>query len=305
MERNLRIAAPIAGGAVVISLFVALFAGVPFGTALLRAVLSGGAFGVLSFGVVLVAQTQLPGFGGTPAASDAGGTASSGASSQAGGGEAEHQSGSRLNIVVEDDYQPGESGADSRAVTDTGADTGADTGVDTDAAQMDEEPETVLPGDEESKPPRPPVAEQETGDWAPASAGIGSAEPVSADGAAAPYSSDDEDDQVEELVEEVEESSADDEEAVMKAAISEEQDGTSVEIDDTMLDEMPDIGSFAGSFASGGDSESEETGDAMGGPGTTGTFSGGTKQKKGDPRKGFDNKSIAKALQTFMAKDSE
>lgn len=297
MERNLRIAAPFAGGAVVISLFVALFAGVPFGTALLRAVLSGGAFGVLSFGVVLVAQTQLPGFGGTPAASEAGVTASSDASSRAGGGKAEHQSGSRLNIVVEDDYHPGESGADSHAATDTGADT--------DAADTDDGSETELPRGEGAEPSRPPAAEQETSDWAPASAGISSAEPVSADGAADPYSSDDEDDQVEELVEEVEESSADDEEAVMKAAISEEQDGTSAEIDDTMLDEMPDIGSFAGSFASGGDSESEEAGDAMGGPGATGTFSGGTKQKKGDPRKGFDNKSIAKALQTFMAKDSE
>lgn len=301
MERNLRIAAPFAGGAVVISLLVALFAGVPFGTAVLRAVLSGGAFGLLSLGVAILAQTQLPGFGGPP---DSDATGTSGTSRQDGESQADApQSGSRLNIVVEDDEEP----AEVDAATDTAPGADGSTETDADADTDAEETETASPRVEgaDSVPSREPAAAERAGSGPPAATGTGSEAPNSADGAAFPDASDDEDDQVEELVEEVEESSADDEEAVMKAAISEEQDGTSVEIDDTMLDEMPDIGSFAGSFVSGGDSESDETGDAMGGAGETGTLPGGTKQKKGDPRKGFDNKSIAKALQTFMAKDSE
>jgi hypothetical protein len=114
---------------------------------------------------------------------------------------------------------------------------------------------------------------------------------------------DDEDESPEDLVEEVQESAAEDESEIMTAAISEEQDGTSVEIDDTMLDEMPDIGSFAGSFVSSefGDSGDDESGAPGAGAGPA--PSGGGRQKAGDPRKGFQNAEIAKALQTMLGRD--
>lgn len=278
MERNLQVAAPIAGGAVVISLIVGLFAGVPFGTALVRAVVSGAAFGLLSFGAALVARTQLPGFDGSSAPPDSAPPDSAAEERGGASGPADEQgAGSRLNIVVEDDDGPA------------------------DAADTAEEPDAAA----EQEASTAPEAAQAARSAEPASTANGTTDTAPSPGSVSAGSPDDGDEDAEDLVEEVEESSADDEEAVMKAAISEEQDGTSVEIDDTMLDEMPDIGSFAGSFVSGEDSESDETGDVMGGSGDAGGGSDGTKQKKGDPRKGFDNKSIAKALQTFMAKDTE
>lgn len=262
MERNLRFAAPVAGGAVVISLIVGLFAGVPVGTAVVRAVLSGGALGGLAFGAAVVARTQLPGIDG---ASEHRAAVPKEPSSES-GDSLQQQTGSKLNIVVEDDDE----------VAD------ADGQADSEGAEP-EEPHTA------QEAPRDGAAEQ--------------AKKTSPDVSSEP--AEDEDGEAEELVEEVQESSADDEVAVMNAAISEEQDGTSVEIDDSMLDEMPDIGSFAGSFVSGDGAESDESGGAVGETGGNRGFSDGAKQKKGDPRKGFDNKTIAKALQTFMSKDSE
>jgi hypothetical protein len=243
MERNLRIAAPVAGGAAVISLIVGLIAGVPIGTVLLRGFLSAAAFGGLALGAAVIARTQLPGFDGGPEVSSPIPGESSTEASQSG----QQESGSRLNIVVEDDSDEASDDKTSEAEND--------------------------PGETDRHP--------------------------------SPESSEDESEDTEELVDEVEESSAEDEAAVMKAAISEEQDGTAVEIDDTMLDEMPDIGSFAGSFVSGGSADGGEAEDDGAAPRGADGASDGTRQKKGDPRKGFDNKTIAKALQTFMAKDSE
>jgi hypothetical protein len=259
MERNLRIAAPVAGGAAVISLLVGLIAGVPIGTALLRGILSAVAFGGLAVGAAVIARSQLPGIDGAPEPASA---VSVKPSSQEGPSDGQ-ESGSRLNIVVEDES------------SDT-----------SEAESPAERPKRTGVGDDEAS-----VSEDTGGDAVAASSGDDAEHDTDAA-------------DTEELVDEVEESAAEDETAVMNAAISEEQDGTAVEIDDTMLDEMPDIGSFAGSFVSGDSAEGDEAHDATG-PGTDDGGSDGAKQKKGDPRKGFDNKTIAKALQTFMAQDSE
>lgn len=120
---------------------------------------------------------------------------------------------------------------------------------------------------------------------------------------------DDDDPATADLVEEVEESAADDEAEVMSAAISEQQDGSSVEIDDTMLDEMPDIGSFAGSFVSGEASDDEDGSGSDGfDPGPSGGASGGASSGGRGIRVGDKNEApeqIAKALQTMLKRDSD
>ncbi len=89
----------------------------------------------------------------------------------------------------------------------------------------------------------------------------------------------------------------------MKAAISEEQDGTSVEIDDTMLDEMPDIGSFAGAFVSSShDEESDEPTDDGADIAPSG---GGRSGGSGNAGQGFSPETIAKALRTAMERDNQ
>lgn len=120
---------------------------------------------------------------------------------------------------------------------------------------------------------------------------------------------DDEPETGDDLVEEVEESVAADEQEVMSAAIEEEKDGSSVDIDDSMLDDMPDIGSMAKDFVSS-DYEGDDSGDDDGfGAGFDGGSAGsggagGSKQKAGDPRNGFPNEEIAKALRTTLQRDS-
>ncbi len=267
----MRIAAPVAGGAAVISLLVGLMVGVPFGTALVRAMMSAAVLGALAIGVAIVVRTQLPGLEHS-ADAEAAGAPRPHSESEPSQGEA---AGSRLNIVVEDD---GES-AGAEAMTG-----GNDIQEERDPGDRQE-----AGGEDVATSPR---------NDAPAAAEPAADEPEPA------QDDSEEDDQTADLVEEVEESTADDEEAVMHAAISEEQDGTSMEIDDTMLDEMPDIGKYSSSFASGGDTDSDGD-EAPGNVGESGAVSGGSKQKAGDPRKGFDNKTVAKALQTLLAKDDE
>jgi hypothetical protein len=106
-----------------------------------------------------------------------------------------------------------------------------------------------------------------------------------------------------ELVEEVEEQSADDAEELMNQAIAEEKYGGGMEISDAVLDEMPDIGSFSGSFV---DSQSnEESGDEE----TTGysafssTGGGGSRRSTGSA--GNDPETIAKALKTMLSRDDK
>ncbi|MFW5693667.1 MAG: hypothetical protein ACOCYB_00760, partial [Alkalispirochaeta sp.] len=284
MERNLRIVAPIGGGAAVVSLLVGLLAGVPFGTAVIRAVLSGGGFSLLVLGLMVVVRARLPGFDhafeAPPKGSDRSGSDPNHAS--------DASSGSRLNIVVEDD---GESESPSRSSERSDSDDGSAPEEATAAGVSAEDGATV---EDVSTP-------EETLNRPDSSPG-GDADTVQAEHW--DDSPPDEDEETAELVEEVEESSADDEEAVMRAAISEEQDGASVEIDDTMLDEMPDIGKYSSSFVSGGDIDSNGV-ESPGSAGESSGFSGGSKQKAGDPRKGHDNKTVAKALQTLLAKDNE
>ncbi len=277
----MRIAAPVAGGAAVISLLVGLLVGVPFSTALVRGLMSAVVFGALAIGVAYLARTQLPGLGQSAGAESPSADRPHGQSEPSG----EAASGSRLNIVVEDD---GESaGAEAIAGEGDSGDSDSQT-----RAESSEEDASHPPSDNEA-----------------ASAESGSditnrpRETVD-DGSSSSGDYQEDDDQTADMVEEVEESAAEDEEAVMQAAISEEQDGTSMEIDDTMLDEMPDIGKYSSSFVSGGDTDSDGD-ETTGGSGQSGGLSGGSKQKAGDPRKGFDNKTVAKALQTLLAKDDE
>ena len=236
MERYIRIAAPAGGGALLISLLVGSFAGVPFGIVLLRALAAGVVFAGMAVGGAVAIARLLPEL----LASDAGTESAGEQPTPREPRSDEETAGSRLNIVVEDD---------------------------------DESP---------AAPSAPSPDEQSDDDSVPES-----------------------EDDSGELVEEVEEQVAEDEQAVMRAAVSEEQDGSSVEIDDTMLDDMPDIGSFAGAFVSAeyGDDEGEEgsTGHSQAGEPSRG--SSGTSQKRGDPRNGFSNETIAKALQTFMERD--
>lgn len=228
MERYLRVAAPIGGGALIVSLVVGLLAGVSFGTVLLRALVSGALFAAAGVGLMAVTPALLPGL--LDPSSPGGDNGSEPAGADGEGREAAQPSaGSRLNIVVEETDEP-----------------------------ADNEDDDLEEG-----------------------------------------SSDD-------LVEEVEEQSVTDEQAVMKAAIEEEQDGNSVEIDDTMLDEMPDIGSFAGSFSSSAETEEGDAGPESGSDqpiSPSGEHSaGGTGSTGGQ---GFDPETIAKALRTVIERDNE
>lgn len=123
-------------------------------------------------------------------------------------------------------------------------------------------------------------------------------------------SSDDyaDDESVGELVEEVEEQFADDEEGVMRAAIAEERGIDDGPVADGEVDDMPDIGSFAGSFATAVPSDDEESGSSVfeeqaysPTPSTSGG-SGGGRQRKGGAA-GNDPETIARALQTMMKRD--
>jgi hypothetical protein len=249
MERKLRLAAPAAGGAFLFSLLIAMVAGVPFATALLRSLVGGAAFFGVAFGVVALVETLLPDLLTASGGSDS--SDSDDFAGTVGAGNRQEGPGSTP------DGDDGEFDEDS--VADTGNARQSGTAAD----------EGPAPGS------RLDIVVED----------------------------DDEDESAEELVEEVQESAAEDEGEIMTAAISEEQDGTSVEIDDTMLDEMPDIGSFAGSFVSSefGDAGDDETGG--GAAGARPSPSGGGRQKVGDPRKGFENAEIAKALHTMLERD--
>lgn len=109
-----------------------------------------------------------------------------------------------------------------------------------------------------------------------------------------------------ELVEAVEERLAEDEEAVMSQAIEEEKHGAAVDVDGGAIDEMPDIGAFAGSFVSSdyGQTEGSSDGDADDAVSlpdasrTDGSPSGG-----GEAGAGNDPATIARALQTMLKRD--
>ncbi len=94
----------------------------------------------------------------------------------------------------------------------------------------------------------------------------------------------------EDLVEEVREQTADDAESIMQAAIEEEQDGAGVVGSRSEVDDIPDIGAFAGSFVSSEYSENDE-----GTPGPTGA----------QHDSGNDPAQIARAIQTLLNRDEQ
>ena len=97
------------------------------------------------------------------------------------------------------------------------------------------------------------------------------------------------------LVEEVEEQGVDDEEAVMESVIAEESERGNSGFSGDELDEIPDIGGFAGSFVSAGDDDDEAS---TGTEDSSGSGEGTVKKNSGN-----DPAQIAKALRTMMNRD--
>jgi len=95
------------------------------------------------------------------------------------------------------------------------------------------------------------------------------------------------------LVEEVQEQTAEDAEEIMQAAIQEEQDGIEIAGDRSEFDDIPYIGSFAGSFVSSDYSENENGGYGVSGDGPA----------AGDA--GNDPAQIARAIRTLLNKDEQ
>ena len=105
------------------------------------------------------------------------------------------------------------------------------------------------------------------------------------------------------LVEEVVERSAPDASEVMNAVIEEERGGASVDLNNEDLDQMPDIGSMAGSFvaSSVGDDDQDGEGDAeLGGFVPVGGDAGQALTND----QGFEAETIAKAMRTMMSRDT-
>lgn len=97
------------------------------------------------------------------------------------------------------------------------------------------------------------------------------------------------------LVEEVQEQTAENAEEIMQAAIEEEQDGVAIAGERSEVDDMPDIGAFAGSFVSSEYSENEER-------------TGGSSLSHRDSSAvdaGNDPAQIARAIQTLLNKDEQ
>lgn len=95
-------------------------------------------------------------------------------------------------------------------------------------------------------------------------------------------------DQDTDLVEEVEEQGVDDEDEVMHSVLAEEADDSESDSSEESLDEVPDIGSFAGSFVS---SEDEEE------------MSGVTNSASPNEHAGIDGSQAAKAIRTILDRD--
>lgn len=102
------------------------------------------------------------------------------------------------------------------------------------------------------------------------------------------------------LVEEIEERSVDDEHEAMKSVIEEESGGRGESLEEESDGEegdIPDIGSFSGSFVSSDGSEEDDYGEESG--------FGGEGGGSGKPSSnGNDPETIAKALRTMMSRDS-
>ena len=104
------------------------------------------------------------------------------------------------------------------------------------------------------------------------------------------------------LIEEVVEQSAPDAGEVMNAVIEEQRDGGVSALGDEDLDQMPDIGSMAGSFVSGGgdDEARDQSGGEFGDFDPVGDI--GTETLTSDQES--EAKTIAKAMRTMMTRDT-
>lgn len=103
------------------------------------------------------------------------------------------------------------------------------------------------------------------------------------------------------LIEEVVEQSAPDAGEVMNAVIEEQRDGGASALGDEDLDQMPDIGSMAGSFVSGGGDEAQDrSGGEFGDFDPVGDI--GTETLTSDQES--EAKTIAKAMRTMMTRNT-
>ena len=104
------------------------------------------------------------------------------------------------------------------------------------------------------------------------------------------------------MIEEVVEQSAPDAGEVMNAVIEEQRDGGVSALGDEDLDQMPDIGSMAGSFVSGGgdDEARDQSGGEFGDFDPVGNI--GTETLTSDQES--EAKTIAKAMRTMMTRDT-
>ncbi|MFW5795633.1 MAG: hypothetical protein ACOCV0_00385 [Alkalispirochaeta sp.] len=315
MERYVRIAVPPALAGLVLSLLVGMIAGVGFGTALFRGVISGVVFGAGAVGIVVLIERLLPGLATPP---DESGHAPPDRSAAA---DADVSSGGRVNIVVEE--EPDTERQPEKATDDNPRFSASNASPDTDVPEADEadpdvaemeplEPEATEgasssdrgPSRDETHPPsvrRSPTDDDDMSGW-------DHSDSVGPSDQERPNSSDEDDDEgpdEEDLVEEVEEQSAENAEALMKEAITEQRYGSGVEIDDSVLDEMPDIGSFSGAFVENIDDDADQSGGAgfSGYDGGDEPVRGGGGRSRGGSAK--DPATVAKAIKTMLSRDGK
>ncbi len=256
MERYTRIAVPGAVVGLVLSILVALIAGVPFGVLILRGLLSGVVLGVGSVGVYVVAERLLPGLFDGESAIEGSDTLDS--RSDLHEEEGDERQNRRVDIVLEDE-------------------------------EDDREPSR--------RAEKPEAAEFDDGDAsdfrdAPGDAGSG----VSDRG----YDDD-------ELVDEVEEQGGGSARELTHQAEEERKYGGGIEIDDAVLDEMPDIGAFSSTFSTSQDGEDDLPGsgsldgfESSGGGGESRSLS-----SRASGMAGNDPATIAKALKTMLSRDEK
>lgn len=294
MERYLKVAGPVGVGALLLSLLIGVISGVSFGALIVRAVVFGVSFGGFAL-LIMVVSAQLL----VDPVHDAPST------TQQEDANAEDSSvGMRLNIVVEDDE---DNDVEPRAATDApsagGEALAADDGVTVatgDAFATDASAEDYADAVSEAAPAMDD--DEEGGSGIPPARAVPASRGVTQSDAAAEESDSDEDrpDSYGDLVEEVQEQVADDETAVMNDAIAEEQGADAMEVDDSMLDELPDIGAFAGAFSAGGEGDGEEQSGYNDDQRETGGI-GASRKSSGSPAN--DPKQIARALQTMLNRD--
>jgi len=311
MERYVRIALPSALAGLVLSLLVGLIAGVGLGTALVRGIVSGVIFGAGGVGVVVLVERLLPGLitSGPLMTSDSGDNRDG--SDRTAPSEPVQATGSRVNIVVEEDGDGEDrlsapSGDDSGVDDEAAVEDAAGDAAGTDGDDRREAPEAV-PEDDAAAPEEAveelPRDREDLGGWDHGDI----VDPAETAASVPSGDEDDEDSDRDELVEEVEEQSAENAETMMNEAIAEQRYGSGVEIDDSVLDEMPDIGSFTGAFVESGGDESDQSDGAgfVGYDGGEQPLGGGGGRSGGGRGGANDPSTVAKAIKTMLSRDGK